>query len=435
MCGKLRTYDIALPEHMSIIHNLPYEWLVGLRYTRAGRRSGRNSFISFISLISVSGIGLGVAALIVVLSVMNGFQKEVTDRMLSVLAHVEVFEAEGGMPNWQAARQEAFRNEAVKGAAPFVETQGMLLRDGVMRPSIIRGILPSEEQKVSDVARQVRSGDLAALVPGQFNIVMGYALARNLGVRVGDKVTMLLAKAQITPAGMLPRTRTFTVVGIFEAGHFEYDAGLSFVHIEDAQKMVRLDGPSGLRLRIANMHAAPQVAAELRKSMPGLKVRDWSEQNANWFAAVQTEKKMMFIILTLIIAVAAFNLVSSLVMTVTEKQADIAILRTLGSSPRSIMKIFMIQGALVGLLGTFAGIGLGVLVALNVDVIVPFIERMLGVQFLSKDIYLISALPSDLRWPDVYKIGGVAVVLAFVATIYPSYSASRVRPAEALRYE
>jgi len=435
LCGKLRTYDIALPEHMSIIHNLPYEWLVGLRYTRAGRRSGRNSFISFISLISVSGIGLGVAALIVVLSVMNGFQKEVTDRMLSVLAHVEVFEAEGGMPNWQAARQEAFRNEAVKGAAPFVETQGMLLRDGVMRPSIIRGILPSEEQKVSDVARQVRSGDLAALVPGQFNIVMGYALARNLGVRVGDKVTMLLAKAQITPAGMLPRTRTFTVVGIFEAGHFEYDAGLSFVHIEDAQKMVRLDGPSGLRLRIANMHAAPQVAAELRKSMPGLKVRDWSEQNANWFAAVQTEKKMMFIILTLIIAVAAFNLVSSLVMTVTEKQADIAILRTLGSSPRSIMKIFMIQGALVGLLGTFAGIGLGVLVALNVDVIVPFIERMLGVQFLSKDIYLISALPSDLRWPDVYKIGGVAVVLAFVATIYPSYSASRVRPAEALRYE
>ena len=433
--ANLRTYVLSLPEHMSIIHTLPYEWQVGLRYTRAGKRSGRNSFISFISLISVAGIGLGVAALIVVLSVVNGFQKEVTGRMLSVLAHIEIFEPAGAMPDWQAARADAFKNPAVKGGAPFVETQGMLLGEGVMRPSVIRGILPSEEQQVSDVARQVRSGDLAALQPGEFKIVMGYALARSLGVRVGDKVTMVMAKAQITPAGLLPRTRSFRVAGIFEAGHFEYDAGLAFVHIEDAQKMVRQDGPSGLRLRIADMHAAPQVAAQLRRSMPGLKVRDWSEQNKNWFAAVQTEKKMMFIILTLIIAVAAFNLVSSLVMTVTEKQADIAILRTLGSSPKSIMKIFMIQGALVGLLGTVAGVGCGVLVALNVDVIVPFIERLLGVQFLSRDIYLISALPSDLRWPDVYKIGGMAVVLAFAATIYPSYSASRVRPAEALRYE
>ncbi|NHZ94699.1 lipoprotein-releasing ABC transporter permease subunit [Massilia sp. CCM 8734] len=421
---------------MSIIHNLPYEWLVGLRYTRAGKRSGRNSFISFISLISVSGIALGVAALIVVLSVMNGFQKEVTDRMLSVLAHIEVFDPRGTMPNWQAAMQDALKNPAVKGAAPFVETQGMLLRDGVMRPAVIRGILPAEEHKVSDAARQVRQGSLAALVPGQFNIVMGYALARSLGIGIGDKVTMLLAQAQTTPAGMLPRTRTFTLVGIFEAGHYEYDASFAFVHLEDAQKMERLDAPSGLRLRIADMHAAPAVAQELKASMAGpLRIRDWSEQNATWFAAVQTEKKMMFVVLTLIIAVAAFNLIATLVMTVTEKQADIAILRTLGSSPRSIMKIFMIQGALVGMLGTLAGVGLGVLVALNIDVIVPFIERLLGVQFLPKDIYLISALPSDLRWPDVARIGGVAVLLAFVATLYPSYTASRVKPAEALRYE
>ncbi|ATQ77403.1 lipoprotein-releasing system transmembrane subunit LolC [Massilia violaceinigra] len=421
---------------MSIIHNLPYEWLVGLRYTRAGKRSGRNSFISFISLISVSGIALGVAALIVVLSVMNGFQKEVTDRMLSVLAHIEVFDPRGTMPNWQAAMQDAFKNPAVKGAAPFVETQGMLLRDGVMRPAVIRGILPLEEHKVSDAAGQVRQGSLSALVPGQFNIVMGYALARSLGIGIGDKVTMLLAQAQTTPAGMLPRTRSFTLVGIFEAGHYEYDASFAFVHLEDAQKMERLDAPSGLRLRIADMHAAPAVAQELKASMPGgLRIRDWSEQNATWFAAVQTEKKMMFVVLTLIIAVAAFNLIATLVMTVTEKQADIAILRTLGSSPRSIMKIFMIQGALVGLMGTLAGVGLGVLVALNIDVIVPFIERLLGVQFLPKDIYLISALPSDLRWPDVAKIGGVAVVLSFVATLYPSYTASRVKPAEALRYE
>ncbi|MGZ8320954.1 MAG: lipoprotein-releasing ABC transporter permease subunit [Telluria sp.] len=421
---------------MSIIHKLPYEWLVGLRYTRTGRRSGRNSFISFISLISVAGIALGVAALIVVLSVMNGFQKEVTDRMLSVLAHIEVFDANGSMPNWQQASKDAFRNPAVTGAAPFVETQGMLLQDGVMRPSVIRGILPSEEHKVSDVAKSVRRGSLEALQPGSFNIVLGYALARSLNVDMGDKVTMMLAQAQTTPAGVLPRTRSFTVAGIFEAGHFEFDSGLAFINIEDAQKMERMDAPSGVRLRIEDMHKAPLVAHELKQTMPGqLYIRDWSKQNANWFAAVQTEKKMMFIILTLIIAVAAFNLVSTLVMTVTDKQADIAILRTLGSSPRSIMKIFMIQGALVGIMGTALGVGFGVLVALNIDVIVPFIERMLGVQFLSQEIYLISTLPSDLRWLDVAKIGGMSVVLAFVATLYPSYSAARVKPAEALRYE
>jgi lipoprotein-releasing system permease protein len=420
---------------MSIIHKLPYEWLVGLRYTRAGKRSGRNSFISFISLISVAGIGLGVAALIVVLSVMNGFQKEVTDRMLSVLAHIEVFDPRGALPNWQASVQDAFKNPAVRGAAPFVETQGMLVRD-VMRPAVIRGVLPSEERKVSDVAKQMKQGSFDDLKPGSFNIVMGYALARALNLSLGEKVTMLLAQAQTTPAGMLPRTRSFTLVGIFDAGHYEFDSGLAFISLDDAEKMERLDGPSGLRLRIADMHKAPEVAQELKRSMPGeLMVRDWSQANATWFAAVQTEKKMMFIILTLIIAVAAFNLVSTLVMTVTDKQADIAILRTLGSSPRSIMKIFMIQGALVGLMGTALGVGFGVLVALNVDVIVPFIEHLLGVQFLSKDIYLISTVPSDLRWPDVGKIGGLAVVLAFVATLYPSYAASRVKPAEALRYE
>ena len=421
---------------MSLIHKLPYEWLVGLRYTRAGRRSGRNSFISFISLISVAGIALGVASLIVVLSVMNGFQKEVTDRMLSVLAHIEVFDARGAMPNWKGAIDDAFHNPAVKGAAPFVETQGILVQDGVMRPAMIRGVLPTEEPKVSDVAKAIKRGSFDKLEAGSFNIVLGYALARSLGVDLGDRVTMMLAQAQTTPAGVLPRTRSFTVVGIFEAGHFEFDSGLAFIHLEDAEKMERLPAPSGVRLRIADMRNAPQVAQELKQSMSGdLLVRDWSKQNANWFAAVQTEKKMMFIILTMIIAVAAFNLVSTLVMTVTDKQADIAILRTLGSSPRSIMKIFMIQGALVGIMGTAAGVGLGVVVALNIDVIVPFIEHLLGVQFLSKEIYLISSVPSDLRWADVAKIGGVSVVLAFVATIYPSFAASRVKPAEALRYE
>jgi len=423
-------------EPMSIIHKLPYEWLVGLRYTRAGKRSSRNSFISFISLISVSGIALGVAALIVVLSVMNGFQKEVTDRMLSVLAHIEVFDARGSMPDWRQAAQQAFQNPAVRGAAPFVETQGLLVREDTMKPAVIRGILPSEEHKVSSVAKQMRQGAIESLRPGEFNIVLGYQLAGQLGVGVGDKVNMLLAQGQTTPAGMVPRSRVFTVSGIFEAGHYEFDSSLAFVNIEDAEKMVRIDAPSGLRLRIGDMNQAPQVADQLKHSMTGdLYVRDWSKLNANWFAAVQTEKRMMFIILTLIVAVAAFNLVSTLVMTVTDKQADIAILRTLGASPRSIMKIFMIQGALVGIMGTFAGVALGVIVALNIDVIVPFIEHVLHVQFLSKDIYLISEMPSDLRWPDVYKIGGVSVLLAFVATIYPSRAASRVKPAEALRYE
>ncbi|QYF93261.1 lipoprotein-releasing ABC transporter permease subunit [Massilia sp. PAMC28688] len=421
---------------MSITHKMPYEWLVGLRYTRAGRRSGRNSFISFISLISVSGIGLGVAALIVVLSVMNGFRKDVTDRMLSVLAHVEVLDTQGGMANWQDVMADAARHPDVKGAAPYVQTQGMLLRYGGMRPAIIRGVLPSEEPKVSDVATKVRDGSLADLRAGEFNIVMGYALARSLGLALGDKVTMALAQAQVTPAGMVPRMRTFTLVGIFEAGHYEFDNGMAFVHMEDAQKMERLSAPSGIRLRIADIHEGPRVAHELQAMLPqGLQVRDWSRQNKTWFAAVQTEKKMMLIVMGLIITVAAFNLVSTLVMTVTDKQADIAILRTLGSSPRSIMKIFMIQGAVIGILGTMAGVLLGVVVALNIGTIVPFFERLFGAQVLPSDIYMVSALPSDMRWSDVIGIGGIATIMAFLATIYPSLAASRVKPAEALRYE
>jgi lipoprotein-releasing system permease protein len=421
---------------MSITHKMPYEWLVGLRYTRAGKRSGRNSFISFISFLSVAGIALGVAALIIVMSVMNGFRKDVTNRMLSVLAHIEVLGPQGEMANWQDVMKDAFKNPAVKGAAPFVQTQGMLLKDGSMRPAVIRGVLPSEEPKVSDVAKTVVQGSLAALQGGQFNIVMGYALARSLGLTVGDKVTMALAQAQVTPAGMVPRMRTFTLVGVFEAGHFEFDNGMAFVHMEDAQKMERLAAPSGIRLRIDDMHKAMAVAKELEASIPGhLEVRDWSKQNKTWFAAVQIEKKMMLIAMALIITVAAFNLVSILVMTVTDKQADIAILRTLGSSPRSIMKIFMIQGAVVGILGTLAGVAMGVVVALNIGTIVPFFEHLFGAQVLPSDIYQVSALPSDMRWSDVAGIGGMSVLMAFLATIYPSFAASRVKPAEALRYE
>ena len=423
---------------MSIIYKLPYEALVGLRYTRAGKRSGRNRFISFISMISVAGIALGVAALIVVLSVMNGFQKEVTDRMLSVLAHVEVYDVRGVMPDWRAVARDAARNPQVAAAAPFADVQGMLLRDGVMKPTLLRGILPAEESRVSEVAHQMRQGSLDKLTPGSMNIVLGSALAKSLEVTVGERVTMLLGSAGSTNAGapVAPRTQTFTVVGIFEAGHYEFDSTLAFAHLDDAVAAARIEGAAGLRLRLRDMHQAPQVAAELRRSLQGeLVLRDWSQVNTIWFAAVQSQKRMMFIILAMIIAVAAFNLVSTLVMTVKDKQSDIAILRTLGASPRSIMKIFIVQGTLVGLLGSLLGVTLGVMVALNVDVIVPFIERVLGIQFLSKEIYLISEIPSELRWPDVASIGGLAVLLAFLSTLYPSWAAARINPAQALRYE
>ncbi|WP_426210926.1 lipoprotein-releasing ABC transporter permease subunit [Massilia sp. TWP1-3-3] len=423
---------------MSIIDKLPYEWAVGIRYTRAGKRSARNSFISFISLISVSGIALGVAALIVVLSVMNGFQKEVTDRMLAVVAHIEIYDERGAMPDWQGAIKAAYQNSAVIGAAPFAETQGMLMYDGVMKPAVLRGVLPAEESKVSDVPNSMvkGQGSFDALRAGEFNIILGSELAKALALKVGDKVTLAVAPGDASAAASSPRMVNFTLVGIFEVGHFEFDSGLAFVHMADAQVIANLLAPAGVRLRLADLHQAPQVTQELARTMPGsLLLRDWSKHNPTWFAAVQSQKKMMFIILVLIIAVAAFNLVATLAMTVTDKQADIAILRTLGSSPRSIMKIFMIQGALVGIIGTAAGVGAGVLIALNVDVIIPFIERVLGMQFISKEIYFISALPSDVRWPDVCLIAAVSVGLAFIATLYPSFAASRVKPAEALRYE
>ena len=384
----------------------------------------------------MAGIALGVAALIVVLSVMNGFQKEVRDRMLSVLAHIEVFDPSGAIPNWQETAREAMLQKEVKGAAPFVIAQVMVARGDKLRGAIVRGVLPQEEPKVSDVEKQVKYGSFDALKPGEFNIVIGSEMARLLRLHLGDKLTMISPQGQVTPTGVVPRLKQFRVVGIFEAGHFEFDSTMAFIHLSDAQKMFQLDAPSGLRLRVADMERAPEVAMDLRRILTGnLFIRDWSSQNRTWFAAVKTEKRMMFIILMLIIAVAAFNLVSTLVMTVTEKQADIAILRTLGAPRRSIMKIFVIQGAVSGLLGTAIGVALGVSIALNIDVIVPFIERMMGVQFLPKEVYVISTMPSDLRWSDVGVIGGCSVLLAFLATLYPSWNAARVKPAEALRYE
>lgn len=420
---------------MNLFKNLPFEWQIGLRYTRAGRRSGRNSFISFISLISMAGIGLGVAALIIVLSVMNGFQKEVRDRMLSVVSHIEVFDAGGAMHDWQKTAAQTLLNHHVLAAAPYAEGQALILSD-TMRGVVVRGILPEQEPSVSDVVSKMKQGSLSGLRAGEYTIVIGKDLAENLDARIGDKVTLAVPQGQVTPAGITPRLKSFTVVGIFEAGHYEYDIGVVFIHLTDAEKLFRLDAPSGIRLKVDDLLQAPQIAQELSHTLDGnLLLRDWSQQNRNYFAAVKTEKRMMFIILTLIIAVAAFNLVSTLVMTVAEKQADIAILRTLGASPTSIMLIFMVQGSLVGMLGTLCGLGSGVVIALNVPSIVHFFEHLLGVQFLDKGVYFITSVPSDLHWDDVTFIGGMALVLALLSTIYPSWHAARVKPAEALRYE
>ncbi len=415
---------------------IPYELALGWRYTRAGRASRRNGFISFISGVSMLGIALGVAALIIVLSVMNGFQKEVRERMLSVVSHIEVL-APGGaaLVDLPAALQQLRSHPQVVGAAPFVAAQALLARGETMKGVVLRGIDPALEGEVTDLAA-AHPEVLAQLQPGAFRVVLGLELARQLGVRVGDVVTLVAPSGQVTPAGVLPRLKQMTVAGLFHSGHYEYDAALALMHVEDAQRLLRLEGPTGVRLKLHDLHQAPAVARELAHTLTEhLVLRDWTQQNKTWYAAVQLEKRMMFIILTLIVAVAAFNLVSTLVMTVQDKRADIAILRTLGASPRSIMAVFVVQGALVGVVGTLAGLLLGLAVAWNIDVIVPAIERLLHTSFLPQDIYLISHMPSDPQAGDIVPIALISLVLAFVATVYPSWRASRVNPAQALRYE
>ena len=417
--------------------NWPYELQIGWRYTRAGRAGRKNGFISFISGVSMLGIALGVAALIIVLSVMNGFQKEVRDRMLSVVSHIEVSAADGAaLTDWRATASEARKNPEVVGAAPFVAAQALIARGDDMRGIIVRGIVPDEEATVTDLARQLKDTTLAKLVPGNWNVVLGIELARSLGVRTGDRVTLVLPGGQVTPAGIVPRLRTLTVAGTFDAGHYEYDNGLALVSLDDAAKLFRVEGPTGVQLRLKDLNSAPRVAAQLAGTLgPLVVVNDWTRTNRNWFSAVQIEKRLMFIILTLIVAVAAFNLVSTLVMTVTDKRADIAILRTLGATPRSIMGIFIVQGAASGVIGTLAGVALGLVVAFNIDVIVPAIESALHVSFLPSSVYLISRMPSDPQQGDIVPIVVISLVLAFVATLYPSWRASRLQPAEALRYE
>ena len=416
---------------------IPYELILGWRYTRAGRASRRNGFISFISGVSMLGIALGVAALIIVLSVMNGFQKEVRDRMLGVISHIEVF-APGGsaLPDLAQTLAEVRQNPQVVGAAPFIAAQALLARGEDMKGVLVRGIDPALEGGVTDLAAQLKDSVFPKLLSGEFGVVLGGELARAMGVRTGDTVTLIAPSGQVTPAGVVPRLKQMTVVGTFDSGHFEFDSALVLMHQDDAGRIFRLEGPTGIRVKLQNLHRAREVATQLVSSLSGdLLVRDWTRQNRTWFAAVQLEKRMMFIILTLIVAVAAFNLVSTLVMTVTDKRADIAILRTLGASPASIRGVFMVQGAMVGVIGTLSGLALGLGVALNIDVIVPALERLLNASFLPRDIYLISRMPSEPQYADIMPIAVISLVLSFLATLYPSWRASRVNPAEALRYE
>ena len=413
---------------------MQYELLVGLRYTRAKRR---NHFISFISLTSMLGISLGVAALIVVLSVMNGFQKEVRARILGVVSHVQITGVDNRLADWQAVARESAQHPQVAAAAPFVNAQGMLVFGAAVRGALVRGIVPELEQKVAEIGLHMTAGKLESLAPGEFGIVLGSELARALGARTEDKVTLIAPQGLVTPAGILPRLKQFTVVGIFEVGMFEYDSGLALIHLEDAQKLYGMgDTASGVRLKLHDLFQSREVTRDLIERLRGdLYVSDWTRSHANYFRAVQIEKTMMFIILLLIVAVAAFNIVSTLVMAVTDKQPDIAILRTLGATPGGIMKIFIVQGALIGVIGTLIGVAGGIALALNIDVVVPFLERLLSVQFLSREVYYITDLPSDLQTSDVVAIALVSLALSLLATLYPSWRAARVNPAEALRYE
>ncbi|MGA7951253.1 MAG: lipoprotein-releasing ABC transporter permease subunit [Thiobacillaceae bacterium] len=411
-----------------------YEILIGLRYTHAKRR---NNYISFISIVSMAGLALGVAALIVVLSVMNGFQQELRKGILGVVSHLEVTGATGSLDHWPQMLERLGHDKDVVAGAPYVLTQAMLTHGDAVRGAMVRGILPEYEDKVADLGQHVRVGHLSNLQPGEFGIVLGSALAQSLDVSAGDKVVLITPQGNVTPAGIIPRLKQFTVVGIFQSGVFEYDAGLALIHLQDAQKLTRMgEAVSGLRLKLTDLFLAPSVAKTLEFRLgPQYYVSDWSQSHANFFRAVAIEKKMMFLILLLIVTVAAFNIVSTLVMAVTDKQSDIAILRTLGARPGSIMKIFVIQGSSIGILGTLVGITLGVLLALNLETVVPILEKLFGFDLFPADVYQLSGLPSQLNGHDVWVIGLVSLLISITATLYPSWRASKLNPAESLRYE
>lgn len=414
-----------------------WELQVGWRYTRSGRAARRNGFLSFISAISMAGIAVGVAALIIVLSVMNGFQKEVRARMLSVVAHIEVMGA-GGAPlaDWQTTAVQAARHPEVRAAAPFIASAALAVHGDDMSGVLVRGISPEHEARVTQVAEQVEAADLQALVPGGMKVILGSELARNLHVKPGDQIALAIPGGSFSTAGVMPQLKRFTVAGLLHSGHYQYDSTLALVQLDDAAQLFGLHGVSGVQLRLADLDRAREVGYALQEQLgPGREVRDWTPTNQEWFSALQIQKRLLFIILALIIGVASFNLVSTLVMTVKDKRADIAILRTLGASPASVMAVFMVQGCVVGAAGTLAGVVLGLLASFNIDLIVGGIERVLQVRFLDPSIYLITRMPSDPQGGDIIPIVAVSLTLAFLSTLYPSWRASRVQPAQALRYE
>ncbi|HKJ70337.1 MAG TPA: lipoprotein-releasing ABC transporter permease subunit [Gammaproteobacteria bacterium] len=412
----------------------PLELFIGLRYLRAKRRNG---FLSLITMISAVGIALGVAALITVLSVMNGFQTELRDRILGVTSHIIVTGYKGLEGSWQDVIDTATGLPDVQAGAPYVRQQGMITRGGSVSGVIVRGVRPEWEKGVSDTVRHLVRGSLDDLRPGEYGLVIGKALANNLTLDVGDPVTLVAPRGQVTPAGMLPRLKRFRVVGIFDAGMYEYNNGLVYGSMADIQKLYRMDGAvTGVRLRLADPMEAPAVASRLRQRLTGgYFIRDWTQRNHNFFQALKTEKAAMFVILSLVVLVAAFNIVSSLVMLVNEKRGDIAILRTLGASPGNITTIFMLQGTVIGLFGVvLGGIG-GVALAFNVETLVGWLEQVFHTQFLPADVYSVSRLPSRLEWSDVATITGAGLVMSFLATIYPARRAAKTDPVEALRYE
>ncbi|HLQ25839.1 MAG TPA: lipoprotein-releasing ABC transporter permease subunit [Acidiferrobacterales bacterium] len=412
----------------------PFEFLIGLRYTRAKRR---NHFISFISFSSMSGIALGVTALITVLSVMNGFEKELRSRILGVASHITITGPGERLQDWRAVSKQVQQNHQVVGKAPYIMGQGMLARGKAVSGVLVRGILPAEEPQVSDLGKNMVIGKLADLRAHAFGIILGRELAWKLDADVGTQVSLIIPQGQVTPAGLLPRLKRFTVVGIFEIGMFEYDSGLVLMHIEDAAKLYQMgDEVTGLRLKVDDIYRAPFIGHEIETRLDAdYRVRDWSREHANFFRALKIEKTVMFVILLLIVAVAAFNIISTLVMVVTDKRSDIAILRTLGVSPASIMGIFMVQGSIIGVIGTALGVIGGIALALNVETVVPFLERLFNTTFLAADVYYISELPSDMRWADVIRIAAVSLGISLLATIYPAWRAAQTQPAEALRYE
>ena len=411
-----------------------FETWIGSRYVRS---RSRNSFVSLISGISMAGIAIAVLVLIVVMSVVNGFERELKDRLLAMMGHASIEDVDGRLADYGSLLDLAVENGRVRAAAPYIDGQALLVAGKDLSGAELRGVEPVLEDAVSGIGAVMQSGSLASLEPGTFNIVLGIELAEALGVAVGDKVTVTLAEGIVTPAGVIPRTKRFTVSGIYRVGMYEFDRRLAFINIGDAQRLYRKKGlVTGVRLAVTDIYAAPDIVREVAREFGKLVlVSDWTRVHVNFFRSIQITKSILFVILLLVVAVAAFNIVSTLVMVVKDKQADIAILRTVGANPTSVLRIFITQGTIVGVIGTLAGVVLGVIAAVNLEAIVGFLEGVFGIKFLAADVYFISDLPSELKWGDVARIASIAFVLALVSTLYPAWVAARTAPAEALRYD